>query len=213
MKIRIPALAAACLALGLYGCTSIETAFNVATHEVSADPVKVSSGTYKLDPEHWSLLFDVDHFGFSRFVSRFDRMEATLDVDAAAPEKSRVHVIVKAGSINTNVPVLDKSLAGAEMFDAARYPDIVFESTSLTRTGASTGKLTGRLTLRKQPHPVTLNVVFRGGAANPMTGKETLGFSAEGVLDRSQWGLSAWWPAVGNDVHIAIQAEFIKTDL
>lgn len=212
MKFPLQSLAAFILALGLSGCASLDTAFNLATHEVSADPVNVPSGAYALDPEHWSLIFDVDHFGFSRFVSRFDRMEARLDVDAAAPEKSRVHVIVKAGSINTNVPVLDAALAGAEFFDAARYPDIIFESTALTRLDATSGKLTGNLTLRQQTHPVVLDVVFRGGAANPMTGRQTLGFSAEGRLDRSRWGLGKWWPAVGNDVHISIQAEFIKTD-
>lgn len=190
----------------LSGCT----AFNVVTHSVSTDPVKVVGGTYHLDPQHWSVIFDVDHFGYSRFVMRFDKIDATLDVVADQIEKSRAHVTIDAASVSTNNAALDRVVAGPEMFDAARFPAIIFESTSLTRTGKATGKLVGNLTLRGQSHPVTLAVTFNGGAPDPLTGQNTLGFSAEGHFDRSRWGLSAWWPAVGNDVHVAIQAEFVQ---
>lgn len=190
----------------LSGCTAI----NVVTHSVSTDPVKVVGGTYQLDPHHWSLLFDVDHFGYSRFVVRFDKIDATLDVDADQIEKSRAHVTIDAASVSTNDAALDRIVAGPDMFDAARFPIITFESTGLTRTGKATGKLVGNLTLHGQTHPVTLAVTFNGGAPDPLTGQNTLGFSAEGHFDRSRWGLSTWWPAVGNDVHVAVQAEFVQ---
>lgn len=199
-------LAVPCLLLALGACT----AFNVVTHSVNDDPVKAPAGVYRLDPHHSSLLFDVDHFGYSRFVTRFDKVEAVLDAVPDAPEKSRVHVTIKAASVDTNDPELDKMLTGPEMFDAAKFPDITFTSTSLKRTGPKIGEMTGDLTLHGQSHPVILAVTFNGGAPDPLTGKETLGFSASGTFNRSQWGLSAWWPAVGNDVHVAIQAEFVK---
>jgi polyisoprenoid-binding protein YceI len=92
----------------------------------------------------------------------------------------------------------------------ARFPKITFESVSLKQTGEKTATLLGNLTIHGQTHPVTLNVTFNGGSPNPLTGDDTLGFSAQGSFDRSQWGLSSWWPAVGNDVHVAIQAEFVR---
>jgi polyisoprenoid-binding protein YceI len=194
------------LCLGLGACTAI----NVVTHRVSDDPVDISSGTYQLDPHHWSVLFDVDHFGYSRFVSRFDEVHATLEVVADAPERSHVHVVIKAASVDTNVDELDKLVTGPDMFDAARYPEIVFDSTALTRTGPTSGIMTGNLTLHGETHPVMLDVIFNGAAPNPLTGDDTLGFAATGTFDRTIWGLGAWWPAVGNDVHVVIQAEFIK---
>ncbi|MCE9648663.1 MAG: YceI family protein [Parvibaculum sp.] len=194
------------LALALSSCTAID----VVTHSVSDDPVKAPAGAYTLDPHHWSVLFDVDHFGYSRFVTRFDKVEATLDAVPGAPEKSRVHVTIKAASVDTNDPELDSMLTGPDMFDAAKFPDITFTSTSVKRTGPKTGDMTGNLTIRGRTHPVTLVVTFNGGAPDPLTGLDTLGFSATGNFDRSQWGLSAWWPAVGNDVHVAVQAEFTK---
>lgn len=187
------------------------TALDVVTHRVSDDPVKAPAGSYQLDPHHWSVLFDVDHFGYSRFVTRFNKVEATLDAVPEAPEKSRVRVMVKAASVDTNDPDLDGMLTGPEMFDAAKFPDIAFVSTALRRTGPKTGEMTGNLTIRGRTHPVTLAVTFNGGAPDPLTGLDTLGFSASGNFDRSAWGLSAWWPAAGNDVHVPIQAEFTKS--
>tara|TARA_R110000868_G_scaffold58025_6_gene178988 strand:+ start:4968 stop:5588 length:621 start_codon:yes stop_codon:yes gene_type:complete len=194
------------LAIMLSSCTALD----VATHSVRDDPVKLAGGTYQLDPHHWSVIFDVDHFGYSRFVTRFDKIEAKLDAVPNAPEKSRVAVTIKAASVNTNDPALDTILTGPDFFDAVRFPDITFVSTALARTGPKTADMTGLLTLRNQSHPVTLKVTFNGGAPDPLTGLDTLGFSAEGRFDRAQWGLGNWWPAVGTEVHVSIQAEFVK---
>lgn len=200
-------LAAACVAgLALAACTVL----SVATHRVSDDPVTAPAGLYRLDPRHSSLIFDVDHLGYSRFVARFDLVEATLDAAPAAPETSRLDVTVKAASVDTNVAELDKLIAGPDLLDAARYPDIRFETTSLRRTGKNTGEMTGKLTMHGKTAPVTLAVTFNGAAPDPLTGEDKLGFSAEGRFSRGDWGLGAWWPAVGNDVHVSVQAEFIR---
>lgn len=206
MKTAPGKIATLLLAFSLCSCTALK----VVTHEVSDDPVKAPAGTYQLDPHHWSVIFDVDHFGYSRFVTRFNKVAATLDAVPDAPEKSRVAVRIDAASVDTNDPELDKMLTGPDMFDAAKSPEIVFASTSIKRTGAKTGDMTGDLTIRGRTHPVTLAVTFNGSAPDPLTGRDTLGFSATGSFNRSQWGLSAWWPAVGNDVRVFIQAEFVK---
>ena len=202
-KFLVMALTASLL---LAGCTALK----VATHEVSGNSAKLVSGTYELDPHHWSVLFDVDHFGYSRVVMRFDRVAARLAVNAKEIGKSRAHVEIAAASVNSNDPELDKMITGPEMFDTPQFPKITFESVSLKPTGEKTATLIGNLTIHGQTHPVTLDVTFNGSAPNPLTGDDTLGFSADGHFDRSQWGLSSWWPAVGNDVHVAIQAEFVR---
>jgi polyisoprenoid-binding protein YceI len=199
-------LLAASLAASLASCTALR----VVTHEVNDDPVKAPAGLYRLDPRHSSLLFDVDHFGYSRFVARFDKVEATLDANTAEPEKSRLSVTVKAASVDTNVGELDSMVTGPDLLDAARYPDIRFETTALRRTGPKTGEMTGNLTMHGKTKPVTLEVTFNGASPDPLTGDDTLGFSARGAFNRADWGLSAWWPAVGNDVNVRIEAEFIK---
>ena len=190
----------------LAGCTALK----VVTHKVSDDPVDAPAGAYRIDPHHTSVHFDVDHLGFSRFVARFNHIEGTLDAVPAAPEKSSLSVTIDAASIDTNVRELDEILKGADMFDAANHPDIRFVSTGLKRTGQARGEMTGDLTIRNRTNPVTLHVTFNGAAPDPLTAKDTLGFSATGSFDRADWGLSAWWPAVGNEVRVRIEAEFVK---
>lgn len=186
------------------------TALNVATHRVSDDPVDAPAGTYHADPHHTSVTFNVEHLGFSHFVARFNDVAATLEAVPDAPEKSRLKVTIKAASIDTNVEELDRMLTGSDFFDAARYPDITFVSKSVSRTGPDAGEVTGDLTMAGQTHPASFAVTFNGAAPDPLTGEDKLGFSADGTLDRADWGLSDWWPAVGNEVRFHIETEFAK---
>ena len=66
----------------------------------------------------------------------------------------------------------------------------------------------GDLTIHGVTQPVTLDVTFNGGAPNPLTGHHTLGFSATGHFSRAAFGLVHWYPAVGNEIRVRIEAEF-----
>ncbi|MGY9013571.1 MAG: YceI family protein, partial [Rhodobacterales bacterium] len=74
----------------------------------------------------------------------------------------------------------------------------------------TTAELTGKLTMAGNTHLVTLDVTFNGGGKNPITQVDTLGFSATGQFKRSDFGLGAWIPAVGDDVTLDIEAEFVR---
>ena len=195
------------LALSMSACTAL----SVVTHSVSPDEASVPAGRYQLDPHHWNVSFDVDHFKYSRFVMRFDKTTAQLNWNAAGMDQSTVTVDIDATSLDTNVPILNKMVSGPDMLDVEHSPTIHFASTAFKRTGDSKGELTGDLTIRGTTRPVTLAVTFNGHAPNPLTKQQTLGFSADGHFSRAQFGLSTWYPAVGDDVHVAIQAEFDAT--
>ncbi len=180
----------------------------VLTHHVSTDTAKVPAGHYTLDPHHWSVSFDVSHFGYSRFTMRFDKASAMLDWRAGGPAMSHVSATIDAASLDTNVPALDAIVKGGDALDVARYPSIRFDSTGWTQTGEHTGKLAGTLTIRGTRQPVTLDVDFNGYGRNPLTKAPTLGFSATGTFSRSAFGIPTWYPAVGDDVRVRIEAEF-----
>ncbi|MGF6773393.1 polyisoprenoid-binding protein YceI [Paraburkholderia sp. GAS199] len=188
-------------------CTPVQ----VLTHSVSQNEARVPAGRYDLDHDHCSITFDVDHFKYSRFTMRFDRRQGQLDWHEGGMDKSTVTVSIDAASVDTNVPLLDKMVKGDSMLDVERYPEIRFVSTRFERTGESRGTLTGDLTIRGVTQPVTLDVTFNGFSRDPLTKKGTLGFSADGQFSRAKFGLSTWYPAVGDDIHVRIQAEFDKT--
>jgi polyisoprenoid-binding protein YceI len=188
------------------GCTPLQ----VVTHSVSTAEAGVPAGRYELDAHHWSIVFDVDHLKYSRFTMRFDRAKATLDWNPGGLDASAVTAEIDAASVDTNVPILDKLVKGPNMFDAETYPQIRFVSTRFQRTGDARGQLTGNLTIHGTTRPVTLEVTFNGYGPDPLTKEDTLGFSAEGRFSRAQFGLATWYPAVGDDVHVRIQAEFVR---
>lgn len=158
------------------------------------------------------MVFDVGHLRYSRFVMRFNKVAAQLEVGARGLADAHVNAVIQAASVDTNVQVLNRIVAGSDMFDAEHNPEIVFDSTGWTPIDAHTGKLTGNLTIRGTTKPVTLDVTFNGAAPDPLTRQEVLGFSATGMFSRSAFGLAAWYPAVSDDVRVSIQAEFDKPE-
>ena len=202
----VRALLAAAL-LSATACTPLQ----VLTHSVSQNETRVPTGRYEIDPDHTSITFDIDHFKYTRFTMRFDRKQGQLDWNEGGLEHSVASVTIDAASIDTNVPLLDKMVKSDSMLDVARYPQIRFASTRFERTGDARGTLSGDLTIRGVTQPVTLDVTFNGFAPDPLTKKDTLGFSADGHFSRAKFGLATWYPAVGDDIHVRIQAEFVKT--
>jgi len=195
---------ASLLVLACASCTAVK----VVTHSTSSDPIDAPAGAYHLDPHHWSVTFDVDHLGYSRFVMRFDRVSADLDFHPDDPARSKLTARIAAASLDTNVSELDELVRGPDLLDSERYPEIVFVSRELHPTGKNTGEMTGDLTIHGETRPVTLAVTYNGGAPNPLTGRYTLGFTATGHFSRSDFGLSHWYPAVGREIRVSIEAEF-----
>lgn len=204
----LTATAVAMGALSLSACTPLR----VVTQTVSADEAQVPVGRYSMDADHWSITFDVEHLKYSHFAMRFDRARGALDWRKGGLEASTVDVTIDAASVDTKVPLLDKMVKGPDMFDVQTYPAIHFVGERFIRTGPAKGKLEGALTIRNVTRPVTLDVTFNGYGRNPLTKADTLGFSAQGTFGRAQFGLGTWYPAVGNEVRVRIEAEFEKRE-
>jgi polyisoprenoid-binding protein YceI len=187
---------------------------------LAAAEVAVPAGTYTVERSHASLLFRVDHLGFSNYTARFKRFDATLQFDPARLESSRVTVSVDSNSIETDFPDplkldFNAQLRGPEWLDAARHPQMTFESGRVVVTGEKTFRIEGTLTLRGISKPVTLEARYNGGyAGHPMDPNARIGFSAHAQLNRSDFGMSYGIPApgttmgVGDMVEIIVEAEF-----
>ncbi|HTH76324.1 MAG TPA: YceI family protein [Trinickia sp.] len=208
VRVLLAATAVAMGALSITACTPLR----VVTQTVSADEAQVPVGRYAMDADHWSITFDVEHLKYSRFVMRFDRARGALDWKKGGLEAGTVDVTIDAASVDTKIPLLDKMVKGPDMFDVQTYPAMHFSGERFIRTGPAQGKLEGALTIRNVTRPVTLDVTFNGYGRNPLTKADTLGFSAQGTFSRAQFGLGTWYPAVGNDVHVRIEAEFEKRE-
>lgn len=169
---------------------------------------RARAGAYELDPDHASVIFSVSHFGFSNFKGRFDGISGALDLNPDAPENSTVTIDIDMTSLHTGVEKLDEELSKPSMFDLATHHQATFTSSSVTRLSENEATIEGVLTIKDVSGPVSLQARFIGSGTNPLTGRQTIGFSATGTIKRSDFGLTEWLPFVGDDVSLQIDVEF-----
>ncbi|MDO9338651.1 MAG: YceI family protein [Caulobacter sp.] len=169
-------------------------------------------GTYRLDPDHTTVLFRVNHVGMSNFTGQFRKVDASLMLDPKSPEASSVTVDIDAASLNTNVqvsPGFDKTLTGPEWLDAGAHPKITFKSTKVTKTGPDTADVAGDFTLKGVTRPIVLKARFNDGyRPNAMDGAR-VGFSATTSFKRSDFGISYGIPAPGSKMGVSDAVEVI----
>lgn len=170
-----------------------------------------AADTFEFDKSHTEIVWKVNHLGFSTSIGEFDEFDGTLILDQDNPENSKLDVTIQIGSIDSGVPALDDHLKKDDFFDAANHPTATFKSTKVDVTGENTAKVTGDLTIRGTTKPVTLDVTLNGLGAHPFQdGVTVAGFSARTVIDRTEFGVSAYAPAVGAEVELVIESEAQK---
>lgn len=179
-------------------------------YPVETDPLKTKPGVYKLDPAHANIIFSVSHLGFSIHYGRFNKISGSLEIDPKAPETARTFISIDTGSVDTNSAELDEKLRARSMFNSEAHPIATFESTSLHITGEKSATINGFLNIKGNRKPVTLNATFIGSGTNPLTGLQTIGFSGEAKILRSDFGMNDWLPLVGDEVTLLLEAEFTR---
>jgi len=216
---RTEFVGAICAALLLSACSPEDTDATVS-REIVPVSTEVPAGAYTLEKSHASLIFRVNHLGFSMYTARFTRFDAKLQFDPTNPAGSRVSATVDVRSLQTDFPnpeTLDfnAELTGPGWLDAGQYPEMTFRSTDVTLTGPNTARVTGDFTLHGVTRPVILETTFNGGyRGHPMDPNARIGFSARATLKRSEFGIAFGVPepgstlGVGDDVEIIIEAEF-----
>jgi len=176
----------------------------------STAPLDLKAGNYVLDPEHASVIWSINHAGLSNFQARFDSIKGSLSFDPNTPEGSQLDIIIDPKSVNTGLPDFDDTIAtDSKYFDANTHTQIRFTATDITVTGDASGVITGDLTFRGVTKPVSLDVIFNGAGKSFGHPGDTLGFSAKGVIDRTEFGLTYLSNfGIGTDVKLRIEAEF-----
>ena len=195
---------------------SAPAAAPVAAETPAAAPavaaITAVSGTYQLDPTHTDVLAQWTHFGFSQPSAHFGISEGTLVYDAADVGKSSVQVTMPITGMNSFVDKLDEHLTSGDFFDAAKFPNATFKSTSVAAAGTNKLTVTGDLTIKDITRPVTLDVTLNGAGEHPMLKKQAIGFSATATIKRSDFGVGAYAPNVSDEVQLRITTEGTLAD-
>lgn len=180
-------------------------------HKVRIELDQLPAGTYDISTKETLVRYGVDHMGFSEYWGTFPGATGTLVIDPKAFAATKLDVKVPIALVETTNRELNGELFSDEFFDAENYPWMKFTSTKVVRTGPTTFKVTGDLTMHNVTKPVVLDVTFHGAGNSPFSGKGVIaGFDAKGMVMRSEFGLGKYVPIVSDETTITIGAEFNK---
>lgn len=181
----------------------------MATDTETQGATEIPAGTWTVDPVHSVADFSVRHMMVGTFRGEFGEIDATL-TDGKLVGK------VKVGSMQIKDEKLKGHLLSPDFFDAERFPEVVYESSSLT---VNDGRLTseGTLTVKGTATPVTATGRLAGPAVT-LGDVEKIGVDLETTVDRDAVGLQ--WNAplpkggfvLGKDVTISVTLELALAD-
>lgn len=139
------------------------------------------TGTWKVDPVHSSVEFQVKHLGIATVKGQFTEFEGTLVVGADGVSASGN---VNVGTVDTREPQRDEHLRSPDFFDVESFPEITFQSTAIRSVDEDTFEIQGDLAIHGVTRPVTLKAVLEGTETDPQ-GNDRVGLSAIGEINRS----------------------------
>ena len=179
----------------------------LATALATTTPALAAPVPYTIDSNHTQVIFSYSHFGLSTITGRFANITGTFAFDAADPTNSTIAVTIPIDSVSMGVPRLDEHLKSADFFDATVFPTATFASTKVTAGAPGHLSVAGNLTVHGVSKPVVLDVVINKIGVHPMTDAPAAGFDATTTLKRSDFGVGAYAPNVGDEVTLRITME------
>ena len=165
---------------------------------------------FVLDASLSQVVFSYDHLGYSTTFGMFSGFEGEIMFDADAPANSSVSVSMPVMSMFTGWEQRDGHFMSGDFFGAAEGDLVTFTSTGIEVTGDNTALITGDLSMNDVTKSVVLETTLNKVGDHPMAGKPWMGFDATTTLKRSDFGLGAFAPAVGDEVEVRISLEAMK---
>jgi polyisoprenoid-binding protein YceI len=147
---------------------------------------EIPAGEWSIDPVWSALEFEVRKVGLVAIKGRALAFGGTI----RGGEEPSVDGRVDVSSITTFDETRDGHLRSPDFFDAQRYPELRFESSSVEISDGQTVVVHGDLTIKGQTRPVELAGRFLGSAVDAY-GNERIALELAGTIDRSRFGL-AW---------------------
>jgi polyisoprenoid-binding protein YceI len=177
----------------------------------SATDAKKVTTRWNIDKAHSFLRFTVTHMVVSEAEGTFKNWNGTFEHTKEDFSDAKIAFTVDVNSISTDNENRDKHLKSDDFFNAEKYPEIKFVSTSMVPAGDKKYKLNGNLTIRDVTKPVVFDVIY-GGILKTARGNKS-GFKATTTINRFDYNLK-WDRAteagslvVSKEVEIAVKLE------
>ncbi|MBL7829714.1 MAG: YceI family protein [Saprospiraceae bacterium] len=168
------------------------------------------------DPTHSEVQFKVKHMMITNVTGTFKEVHVDAETEGDDFSKANIKFSAKVNSISTNNEQRDGHLTSPEFFDAEKYPEISFVSSSIKKIDDDGNhEMEGDLTIKGITNKVKLNVE-QGGLGKDPWGNTKAGFTVTGKINREDFGLT--WNAaletggvlVSNEVKLNAEIQLVK---
>lgn len=166
----------------------------------AGDPLHIGTPRGTLD-------FSIGDSRIFRTTGSFKDWLGQVIVDDVNVPRSRVDVTVRTPSVTMLDTQQTSMMKEPDFFDVSQFPEMTFRSRSVTRTGQSTLKVEGDITLRGITRPMLLDVTVSDLKHDAPLGARYARFRATGKLRRSEFGMTKFLDMVGDVVDITIRTD------
>lgn len=151
----------------------------------------------------------VAFLGIASKTAKFPDMSGTFNLSFADLEALDMVVDIDARTLTTG-DSQTKTLQGKSFFDVAHHPTVRFVGRRLKMTGEKTAEVEGDITARGITRPIKLNVTF---SVPPFStgGTQPISIVGTGVIDRRQFGMTAYPFIIGSMVNVTIRARMVPS--
>jgi polyisoprenoid-binding protein YceI len=163
---------------------------------------------YQIDAARSVVSAKVGFMGIASKTARFPQMSGRIALSPERLDTIDLDVELDARRLQAGDKVTLGRLMGKDFFDVERYPTVRFAGRNMQMTGPVTATVAGEVTARGVTRPATLAVTFRDPPAK-VSGRDAVEFSARTVIDRREFGMTAYSAIVGKKVTITIQARMV----
>lgn len=168
-----------------------------------------------VDNSHSLIEFSVKHLMIAKVRGVFHKFDAEIEADLNDLTSAKVSFTIDLNSVDTRNEDRDNHLRSADFFDVENTPNLSFVAKSIQQTAEGEFDVTGDVTLHGVTKQETFKLVFEGTSTDPW-GNEKAGFSASGVIKRSDYGLTynaaleTGGVLIGDEVKVNIELEAQK---
>lgn len=174
------------------------------------------AASYTIDASHSRVGFSITHMTVSTVRGEFGTFSGTIEYDPNNVAATKVSGKVTVSAIDTRDVKRDEHLVSADFFDAAKFPEMSFVSTSVKNITADGFELVGNLTIHGVTKEVTFKVKKISAEVKDPWGNTKAGTSATAVINRQDFGLT-WNKAldsggyiIGDEVTIELDLELVR---
>ena len=177
-------------------------------------PLQAMGRQWKIDQVHTNFYFEIKHT-YATVRGMFMDFSGDVYFDPDNTADSRFDFVIKTESVNTNVGKRDTHLRSPDFFDVAKYPEMTFKSSRVSRQEGNTYIVEGTLTIKDVSRNLALEFIYHGQRENPLKPEEIVaGLDTRLTLDRLEYhvgdGKFYKMGVVGKDLDVLLTMELLR---